>query len=64
MAYDLFEMLQSVSLGRYAEQPDGQPVLEAIYAVCLAGFYPCGWHHDGRICAFDPRGLEGHRPVW
>lgn len=38
-------------------------LFEMLLSVCLAGFYPCGWHHDGRICAFDPRGLEGHRPV-
>ncbi len=64
VAYDLFEMLQSVSLGRHVLGNDNDAVLEAIYTTVDAGFYPCGWHHENGICAFDPRGLDGFRPVW
>ncbi len=63
-AYDLFDLLQSVSLGRHVLGRDNDPVLEAVFAVVEAGFYPCGWKQGDGICAFDPRGLEGFRPVW
>lgn len=64
VAYDLFEMLKTVSLGRHVMGRNNALPLEAAYAVLDAGFYPCGWHRNKRICAFDPRGLEGFRPVW
>ncbi|MFC4254245.1 hypothetical protein GRI97_02330 [Altererythrobacter xixiisoli] len=64
IAYDLFELLQSVSLGRHVNEADNDPVLEAIFCVVQAGFYPCGWNGESGICAFDPRELEGFRPVW
>jgi len=64
VAHDLFEMLKSVSLGRHVLGGNNNSVLEAIYATVDAGFYPCGWHDQTGICAFDPRGLDGFRPVW
>lgn len=64
VAYDLFEMLKSVSLGRHVLGGSNDPILEAIYVTLDAGFYPCGWHDRRGICAFDPRGLDGFRPVW
>lgn len=64
VAYDLFEMLKSVALGRYVMGRKNDRVLEAIYTVLDAGFYPCGWRREGSVCVFDPRGLEGFRAVW
>jgi len=64
VAYDLFEMLKSISLGRHVLNGNNDPVLEATYATLDAGFYPCGWREGRGICAFDPRGLDGFRPVW
>jgi hypothetical protein len=64
VAYDLLEMLKTVSLGRHVMGRNNALPLEVAYAVLDAGFYPCGWHRDERICVFDPRGLEGFRPVW
>lgn len=64
VAYDLFEMLKSVSLGRHVLGRDNNVVLEAIYTTVDIGFYPCGWHRERGICAFDPSGLDGFRPVW
>lgn len=60
VAYDLLECLKSVALGRYVLGRENAPVLESALSVLEAGFYPCGWHVDGRIVAFDPRSLASH----
>ncbi|WP_133492037.1 hypothetical protein [Alcanivorax sp. 24] len=36
------------------------PVLEALFQVYHAGFYPCGWRRGNHIVCFDPSVLEGH----
>lgn len=64
VAYDLFELLKSVSLGRHVLGRGNDAVLETIYTTVDAGFYPCGWHHENGLCVFDPRWLDGFRPVW
>lgn len=64
VAYDLLELLKSVSLGRYILGGENAPALEAALAVLEAGFYPCGWHGEGRVVALDPRSLAGHRGLF
>ncbi|CUR45539.1 hypothetical protein BN2364_1098 [Alloalcanivorax xenomutans] len=61
LLYDAVEQLKQVSAARHCLGPDGEPVLEALFQVYHAGFYPCGWHRDNNIVCFDPSVLEGHR---
>lgn len=63
VAYDSLERLKSVALGRHVLGPANAPVLEVVFAVYDAGFYPCGLRRDGVICAFDPRALGGFGPI-
>ncbi|MDO5604898.1 MAG: hypothetical protein Q4G25_07045 [Paracoccus sp. (in: a-proteobacteria)] len=57
--YDISQQLKMVSAARYclAEVP---PVLEVIFDVYRAGFYPCGWTQDNRIVAFDATVLKAN----
>ena len=63
VAYDILEMLCSVSLGRSVLDQHNAAVLEAVFATYNAGYYPCGWRKTGQICVFNPRMLEGHKPL-
>ncbi|AFT71348.1 hypothetical protein B5T_03081 [Alloalcanivorax dieselolei B5] len=60
LLYDAVEQLKQVSAARHCLSPDGEPVLEALFRVYHAGFYPCGWRRDNNIVCFDPSVLEGH----
>lgn len=57
VSYDCLEQLKSVSLGRFVHS-DGVEVLERIFSIYLAGFYPCGARTDGNLVAFDVRVLR------
>lgn len=59
VAYDSFELLKLVAIGRYVTDGEGIPFLEDIFQVYRAGFYPCGLLRDGSLVAFDVRALEG-----
>lgn len=60
LLYDAVEQLKQVSAARHCLGSDGEPVLEALFRVYHAGFYPCGWRRDNNIVCFDPSVLEGH----
>lgn len=55
VAYDTLEMLKGIAVGRYVR--DGVPLLEDIFSVYKAGFYPCGVAHEMRLAVFDPATL-------
>jgi len=58
LAYDILEILKSVSVGRYVFGENGEPFFEGVYKVLKAGFYPCGIKNDGSLVAFDPSVLQ------
>ncbi|WP_199261274.1 hypothetical protein [Paracoccus binzhouensis] len=52
VAYDSLETLKGVALARYVK--GGDPLLEKVFAVYRAGFYPCGITQGMDLAAFDP----------
>ncbi|WP_062563862.1 hypothetical protein [Paracoccus aminovorans] len=55
VAYDSLEILKGIAVGRYV--CGGVPLLEGIFSVYKAGFYPCGVAHEMRLAVFDPTTL-------
>ena len=56
VAYDCLEQLESVALGRFVHS-ERVDVLERIFSIYQAGFYPCGARTNGNLVAFDVRTL-------
>lgn len=58
VAYDSFELLRMISVGRIVMNGALTQLLEDIFLVYQAGFYPCGISADGHLVAFDVRTLR------